>query len=74
MTNPRDQIDEWQGGEVTPLNPPPGSLHQIRRRARQRKTRQAVFAAAGCGGMSVVAIAAGSSGWVTGLRSAGKCW
>lgn len=48
MTNPRDQIDEWLGGEVTPLNPPPGSLHQIRRRARQRKTRQAVFAAAGC--------------------------
>ncbi len=44
----RDQIDEWLGGEVTPLNAPPGSLHQIRRRARQRKTRQAVFAAAGC--------------------------
>ena len=48
MTSPRDEIDEWLGGEVTPLNPPPGSLHQIRRRAQQRKTRQAVFAAAGC--------------------------
>ncbi len=48
MTSPRDQVDDWLGGEVTPLNPPPGSLDQIRRRARQRKTRQAVFAAAGC--------------------------
>jgi len=48
VTSPRDQIDDWLGGEVRPLNPAPGSLEQIRRRARKRKTRQAVFAAAGC--------------------------
>ena len=48
MTSPRDKIDDWLAGDVAPLNPPPGSLDQIRRRARQRKTRQAVFAAAGC--------------------------
>ncbi len=48
MTSPRDEIDEWLGGEVRPLYPPPGSLDHIRHRARQRKTRQAVFAAAGC--------------------------
>ncbi len=48
MTNPRDQVDDWLASEVTPLSPPPGSLDRIRHRARQRKTRQAVFAAAGC--------------------------
>ena len=48
VTSPRDEIDEWLGGEVRPLYPPPGSLDQIRHRARRRKTRQAVFAAAGC--------------------------
>jgi hypothetical protein len=48
VTSPRDEIDEWLGREVTPLSPPPGSLDRIRRRARQRKQRQALFAAAGC--------------------------
>ena len=48
MTSPRDQIDDWLEHGVTPLSPPPGSLDRIRRRARQRKTRQATIAAAGC--------------------------
>lgn len=55
VTSPRDAIDEWMSGEVTPLNPPPGSLDQIRRRARQRKTRQVILTAAGC----AVVLAAG---------------
>ncbi|HUB39067.1 MAG TPA: hypothetical protein VMA72_09465 [Streptosporangiaceae bacterium] len=48
MTSPRDEIDNWLEQGVTPLYPPPGSLDHIRRRAKQRKTRQATFAAAGC--------------------------
>ena len=48
MTNPRDEIDEWLSGDVTPLNPAPGSLDRIRHRARKRKQRQAVLAAVGC--------------------------
>ena len=48
MTSPRDQIDDWLEHGVTPLHPPTGALDRIRRRARQRKTRQATFAAAGC--------------------------
>ena len=48
MTSPRDEIDNWLEQGVTPLYPSSGSLDRIRRRARQRKTRQATFAAAGC--------------------------
>jgi len=48
LTSPRDEIDNWLARDVTPLYPPPGSLDRIRRRARQRKTRQATIAAAGC--------------------------
>ncbi len=48
VTSPRDEIDDWLSGEVTPLHPPSDSLDQIRRRARKRKTRQVAFAAAGC--------------------------
>ncbi|HKD88758.1 MAG TPA: hypothetical protein VKB62_09530 [Streptosporangiaceae bacterium] len=48
MTDPRDQIDDWLEHGVTPLYPPTDALDRIRRRARQRKTRQATFAAAGC--------------------------
>jgi hypothetical protein len=48
VTSPRDQIDDWLENGVTPLHPPTGALDRIRRRARQRKTRQATFAAAGC--------------------------
>jgi len=48
VTSPRDQIDDWLDRDVVPLSPPAGSLDRIQRRARQRKTRQATFAAAGC--------------------------
>jgi hypothetical protein len=48
VTDPRDHIDDWLEHGVTPLYPSPGALDRIRRRARQRKTRQATFAAAGC--------------------------
>jgi hypothetical protein len=48
VDSPRDPVDDWLGTDVTPLNPPPGSLARIRQRARRRKTRQATFAAAGC--------------------------
>jgi hypothetical protein len=48
VTSPRDEVDDWLGGEVLPLHPPTGALDQIRQRARRRKTRQTVFAAAGC--------------------------
>ena len=48
MTDPRDEIDNWLDRDVTPLYPPSGSLDRIRHRARQRKARQASFAAAGC--------------------------
>jgi hypothetical protein len=48
VTDPRDQLDDWLATEVTPLGPPPGSLDRIRRRARQRKTRQVVVASAAC--------------------------
>ncbi|HTX83417.1 MAG TPA: hypothetical protein VME44_14600 [Streptosporangiaceae bacterium] len=48
MSNTRDPIDDWLETEVTPLSPPPGSLSQIRQRAKRRKTRQASFVAVGC--------------------------
>jgi len=48
LTDPRDEIDNWLDRDVTPLYPPSGSLDRIRHRARQRKARQASFAAAGC--------------------------
>jgi hypothetical protein len=57
VTSPRDEIDDWLGGEVRPLNPPPGSLDRIRRRARKRKTRQAVFTAAACAVVLAAAVA-----------------
>jgi hypothetical protein len=52
----RDEIDNWLEHGVTPLYPPPGSLDRIRRRARQRKTRQATIAAAGCAVVLVGAV------------------
>jgi hypothetical protein len=48
VTDPRDEIDTWLQREVTPMYPPPGSFDRIRRRARSRKRRQALLAAAGC--------------------------
>jgi hypothetical protein len=48
VTDPRDQLDDWLASDLTPLGPPPGTLDRIRRRARQRKTRQVVVASAAC--------------------------
>jgi hypothetical protein len=56
VTSPRDEIDDWLGDDVRPLYPPPGALDRIRHRARRRKTRQAVFAAAGCAVVLAAAI------------------
>lgn len=69
MTSPRDEIDDWLGGEVRPLYPAPGALDRIRLRARRRKTRQAVFAAAGCA--VVLAAAVTVPQLVSGGRQAG---
>jgi hypothetical protein len=48
VTEPRDQIDAWLEGEVTPLYPRSGALDHIRHRARRRKTKQAMMTVAGC--------------------------
>ena len=47
MDEPRDDIDTWLEERVTPLLPRPGTFDHIRKRARQRKLRQAAMAAAG---------------------------
>ncbi len=57
MTTPRDEIDDWLEGDVQPLSPPSGSLDRIRRRARHRKARQAMVAAAGCAVVVAAAVA-----------------
>ncbi|HEY2551071.1 MAG TPA: hypothetical protein VGI64_10890 [Streptosporangiaceae bacterium] len=48
MTEPRDQVNRWLAGEVTPLTPRPGALETIRRRARRRKRHQALAVGAAC--------------------------
>jgi hypothetical protein len=48
VTNQHDPVDAWLERDVTPLNPPAGSLERIRYRARRRKRSQALLAAAGC--------------------------
>jgi hypothetical protein len=58
VTDPRDPLDNWLATDVTPLGPPPGTLDRIRRRARQRKTRQVVVASAACAVILGVAVAA----------------
>ncbi|MGH3300633.1 MAG: hypothetical protein ACRDOK_02935, partial [Streptosporangiaceae bacterium] len=58
MTDPRDQIDDWLATDVTPLGPPPGSLDRVRRRVRQRRTRQVVVASAGCAVLLAAGVAA----------------
>jgi hypothetical protein len=57
VSSPRDEIDDWLGGDVEPLSPPPGALDRIRRRARRRKVNQAMVAAAGCAVVLAAAVA-----------------
>lgn len=47
MTDRHDEIEDWLGAEVHPLAPPPGTFERIQRRARRRKTHQALVTAAG---------------------------
>jgi hypothetical protein len=70
VTSPRDHIDDWLEHDVSPLSPPPGSLDRIRRRARQRKTRQATFAAAGCAVILAAAVTVPQI--VSGARQSGQ--
>jgi len=58
VADPRDEVDDWLAGEVTPLYPPAGSLERIRRRARQRRTRQATVTVACCAVVLAAAVAA----------------
>jgi hypothetical protein len=70
VSSPRDEIDDWLGGDVEPLGPPPGALDRIRRRARRRKVNQAMVAAAGCA--VVLAAAVSVPQLVGGGNHAGK--
>jgi hypothetical protein len=58
VTDPRDRINDWLATDVTPLSPPPGTMDRIRRRARQRRTRQVVVASAGCAVVLAAGVAA----------------
>lgn len=69
MSSPRDEIDDWLGGEVEPLSPPSDALDRIRRRARRRKVNQAMVAAAGC---AVVLAAAVSVPQLVGGSQSGR--
>ena len=70
MTDPRDQLDDWLATEVTPLEPPPGTLDRVGRRARQRKTRQVVVASAACAVVLGAGVAAPQV--VASLRTSGR--
>jgi hypothetical protein len=70
VTDPRDQVEDWLGADVTPLGPPPGTLDRIRRRARQRKNRRVVVASAGCAVLLAAAVAAPQV--VASLRGTGR--
>ena len=62
MTDPNDdELDRWLNKDVELLAPAPGTFERVRRRARQRKTRQALASAAALavvivGGVSAPAI------------------
>jgi hypothetical protein len=56
VTEPRDEIEDWLGADVQPLAPRPGTFERIQRRARRRKTHQALVT--GAGALVVVAAVA----------------
>ncbi|HEX6857224.1 MAG TPA: hypothetical protein VF204_18160 [Streptosporangiaceae bacterium] len=58
MTDPYDdELDRWLNEDVALLAPAPGAFERVRRRARQRKARQALASAAA----AAVVIAGGAS-------------
>jgi hypothetical protein len=68
VTEPGDEIDSWLSHEVEPLAPAPGTFERIHRKARQRKRRQALGAAAA----GVVVIAGAVLVPTLGLRPGGQ--
>jgi hypothetical protein len=61
VTEPRDPFENWLHTEVEPMQPPPGTFEQIRKRARRRKRRRAAMSAASAGvaaGVVVLAVVA----------------
>ena len=61
MTEPRDPFENWLHTEVEPMQPPPGTFDQIKKRARRRKVRRAVMSATSAGvaaGVIVLAVIA----------------
>lgn len=61
MTEPRDPFESWLHTEVEPMQPPPGTFEQIKKRARRRKIRRAAMSAASAGlaaGVIVLAVVA----------------
>jgi hypothetical protein len=61
VTEPRDPFENWLHTEVEPMQPPPGTFEQIRKRARRRKIRRAAMSAASAGvaaGVIVLAVVA----------------
>jgi hypothetical protein len=54
VTEPHDDLDDWLNTHIEPMQPPPGTFQQIRKRARRRKQRQALMAAASAGTAAAV--------------------
>jgi photosystem II stability/assembly factor-like uncharacterized protein len=55
MPDRREDLEDWLGGGIEPLPPPPGTFDLIRRRARRRKYRKL---AVGVGAAAVIVTAA----------------
>ncbi|HEY2577534.1 MAG TPA: hypothetical protein VGI74_14600 [Streptosporangiaceae bacterium] len=58
MTEPHDDLDNWLHTQIDPMQPPPGTFQQIRKRARRRKRRQALLSAASAGAAAAVIVLA----------------
>lgn len=54
MGDRHDDLEDWLGGRIEPLSPPPGTFDLIRRRARRRKYRKLAVVA----GSAAVIVAA----------------
>jgi len=55
MADRREELDDWLGGRIEPLPPPPGTFDLIKRRARHRKYRRLAVGA----GAAAILVAAG---------------